>query len=338
MSFDAAKPPSRAAVAVALAALYLIWGSTYLAVKVAVTDFPPLAMIGLRNLLSGLLLAAFAAASAARRRDRLPRLAPGHLVPAMATGFLLILCGNGSVAVAQAAHVDSGVAALVVGAVPIWIALLGVALRRSPGTARENAAKIACVLVGFVGLSLLFTGHAPKPHAAASSLPAAGSWPMVFLALGTLAWAYGSVAGPRWKAHPDMLLATALAMLAGGFQCMVGGLALGEGPLLAAAALHAGPVLALAYLVVFGSVVGFTCYTFLLRHVDPAVVSTYAYVNPLVALALGHWLAGETIAPRTLAAAGLIVAAVVLVTTVPRHLAKRRLQTSANARQTPSPA
>lgn len=289
--------PSRAKVWAGLVTVYLVWGSTYLAIRVGLETIPPFFMSGMRYLSAGAILYAWARLKGAPS----PRLV--HWGAAFVVGASLLLVGNGGVVWAEQ-RISSGLAALFVASEPLWIVVLqslGARGRRPSGRA------IAGVTLGLAGLVLLIgpwnlkTGGV-DPLGAAAVLLAAFSW----------------AAGSLWSRHarlPEVpILATAIQMLAGGVLLTIAGLATGEAARLAPAAVSARSVFALAYLMVFGSLVGYTTYIWLLRVADPSRVSTYAFVNPVVAVFLGWALAGESVTPRMLAAAVIIVAAVVLIT------------------------
>lgn len=276
----------------AFVAVYLIWGSTYLAISVAVKDFPPMFLAGARFLLAGVLVYAWerwrgaAAPVGAQWRD------------AAVVGGLLLLLGNGTVTWAQQ-HVPSGSSALVIASVPIWMVVLGWAFGQ---VERPGPALLAGLVLGFAGIALLLKPGAGGMH------PVGG----VVLLGAAAAWAAGSLYARRSVATSSPMLTNGMQMLAGGLLLMLASLVTGESVSFASVTGRGAWVF--AYLVVFGSLVGFSAYTYLLRRVSPAAASTYAYVNPLVAVFLGWALAGEVVGPRTLVAAAVIVGAVALVT------------------------
>lgn len=292
-------PPSRAQVGLAFAAVYVFWGSTYLAIKIGLESLPPFLMAGSRFVVAGLLLTAFArlrgaAAPTAR-----------HWLSATVVGGLLLLGGNGGVVWAQQT-VPSGLAALIVAAVPLIMAVLD-ALR--PGGARPGPAAVLGLIGGFGGVALLvLSGGAGagrvSPAAAAALLGAC------------LSWAVGSLLA-RSLPLPSPLLAIGLEMIAGGLLQILAGLGLGEAARLDLAAVSARSWAAVAYLVVFGSMGGFVSYVWLLGVRPAAQVATYAYVNPVIAVFLGWVLGGEPLSASALAAAALVVGSVVLVTAAP---------------------
>ncbi len=289
----------------ALSTVYVVWGSTYLALKYALVAMPPFLLVGVRNLIAGIVLAVIAS-GAFRRGIKRP-----HLIAGVANGFFLIVLGNGTVTYAQGQGVPSAVAALVVGLMPAWMAAIGAFSGTRFAKSRiEAAAKVAGIVLGLAGLVLLIGSGKLSPQDA-SPLPAA------LLVLGTFAWAFASVRSKMWPAHPETLAATSLTMLGGAVLAIVVGLGLGEASRFEASQLTTTAVVAFGYLVIFGSVIGFSAFAWLLKNADPALVGTYAYVNPLVALLLGSVIAGEELGPRVLLAAPLILLAVALVSGAP---------------------
>lgn len=293
---------------VALGLVYLIWGSTYLAVRYVVESVPAFTLVASRNLLSG---AALLAIALWRRSEPIRW---GHLKAAFMTGTLLIAFGNGSVALAQEHHVASGTAALVVGAIPLWIGIFSLLERGGRKAAPQQwVLKVLGLGLGFTGLVVLLSTARGTGESGWSQ---AGV--MIFLVVGTLTWAWGSVNGRRWTPHRDSLLATGLAMVAGSVVSFVVGASLGESARFSVSKVDGAVVSAFLYLVVFGSIVGFTCYAWLLENCDHALVGTYAYVNPVIALTLGHWLAGESLSASTLMAGALVLVSIALITLSPR--------------------
>jgi drug/metabolite transporter (DMT)-like permease len=282
-------------VAIALAAVYVIWGSTYLAIRFAIETLPPFLMAAARFLIAGGLLYGWA------RFKGAPRPSLAHWRSAALIGMFLLLCGNGGVVWAEQ-RVDSGLAALLVSTEPLWIVLL-VWLR--PGGGRPGLRVIAGLLLGFAGLLLLV-----KPS------PAGGIDPVgaVVIVLAALSWAWGSLYGQRARLPDSPLLTTGMQMLGGGGLLFLASLATGEPAGFEPSAVSLRSVLALGYLVVCGSLVAFTAYVWLLRVASPVLVSTYAYVNPVVAVLLGWVLADEPLTAGTLVAAAVILSGVALIT------------------------
>ena len=288
----------RAEILLAFAAIYVIWGSTYLAIRFAIETLPPFLMAASRFLVAGPLLYAWARWRGAARPS------PGHWRAAAVVGALLLLGGNGAVVWAEQ-RVPSGVTALLVAMVPLWMVLLDW-LR--PGGVRPTVAVFSGVALGLAGLVLLV---GPEQILGGEHVDHAGA---LALAFGCLTWSIGSVYSRHAPLPASPQLATAMEMVAGGALLLVASLARGEWQQLDAQAISLRSLAALAYLVVFGSLVALTAYVWLLRQTTPARVSTYAYVNPVVAMLLGWALAGEPLTARTLLAAAVIVGGVVLIT------------------------
>ena len=280
-----ARPGSPGAVAAALGALYLIWGSTYLAIRIALEGFPPLLMAGSRFVLAGGLLYA-----AARRRGN-PRPGAAEWRSGALVGSLLC-AANGLVTVSEQ-WVSSSVAAVVVASVPLWAVLAALLWRERP-----TLPEVAGLAVGLAGVVLLQAGGDLRAHPLGAAL----------LLLSTWSWALGSMWSRRLPL-PGGLMAPATEMLAGGTLLLGVGLLRGER---LASLPGARPIAAWAFLALFGSLVAFTAYNFLLRRVRPALATSYAYVNPAVAVGLGA-LAGEAVGPRELAALALILGGVGIV-------------------------
>jgi drug/metabolite transporter (DMT)-like permease len=305
--------PSRLSIAAAFAAVYLVWGSTYLAIRFAIETLPPFLMAGVRFLTAGAILYLWA------RWRGAPAPEPRHWRPAAIVGGFLLLGGNGGVVWAEQ-RVASGLAALLVATVPLWIVLFSAL---GPGGRRPGARVLVGVALGLVGMALLVGPGEIAGGPGADPLGAA------VLVLASVSWAIGSLYSRRAPLPSSPLVATAMEMLAGGALLVLAGLASGEAARLDLAAASPRSLLAFGYLVALGSLVGFTAYVWLLRVAAPARVATYAYVNPVVAVLLGWALAGEPLTPRILVAAAVIVAAVVAITTA---------GTEAQRPQAPAPA
>jgi drug/metabolite transporter (DMT)-like permease len=276
----------------ALWTVYLVWGSTYLAIRVMVETVPPLLGAGARFTVAG---AAMVAVLSVRRRVRPTR---AELLSALAVGILLP-GANAVISVAEQ-EVPSALAALLVASIPLWVILL----RRAAGEP-VPAAGFWAVLVGFAGVALLLRPGEQSGDATVLGLAAC---------VGAAAmWATGSFASPRLQLPRDPLVSTGWQMLLGGLVCVAAGLVLGEAPEVDFAAFSTRSVVALAYLVVFGSWVAFTAYAWLLQNAPISKVSTYAYVNPVVAIVLGWLILDEVITPVTLVGAAIIVVSVALV-------------------------
>ena len=289
--------PSLAKVLTAFAALYVIWGSTYLAILFAIETLPPLLMASVRFLTAGGLMYAFLRL----RGMEAPTLRQWR--SAAIVGGALLMIGNGGVVMSERT-VPSGVAALLVAMVPAWMVLLDW-LR--PGGTRPTAQTLVGLLVGFAGMVLLV-----GPSSLGGGVDMGGA---LLLVVASASWAAGSIYSRRAELPKSPLMATATEMLAGGALLFLAGSLRGELSAVNPEAFSGRSLLALLYLIVFGSLVGFTAYIWLLGVSTPSRVATYAYVNPVVAVFLGWALAGEPITARTLLAAAVIIAAVAVITT-----------------------
>jgi len=286
-------------VLLAFGAVYLIWGSTYLAIRFAIGTIPPLLMAGVRFLIAGSALYAWSRSRGA------PRPTPAQWRAAFVVGGLLLVCGNGAVVTAEQ-WVPSGLTALLVGAVPLWMVLVdwGWGMR-----VRPSGRVAAGLLGGFAGLALLVGA----PGAGTGGLRALfGS---LLVIGGALAWATGSIYSRHAPRPSRPRLWVSMQMLAGGTLLVPLSALVGEWRGFHPASVSLRSMAALAYLVVFGSLVAYTAYIWLLSVSTPARVGTYAYVNPVVALVLGWALAGEPLSFRSVAAAAIIVGSVVVITT-----------------------
>lgn len=288
----------RSHVIAAFAAVYVVWGSTYLAISYAVQTIPPFLMGGTRFLVSGVMLYLWA------RARRTERPTGRHWWDAFVAGVLMLCAGNGAVAWAEA-RVPSGLAALIVAVVPLWMVLLDWI---RPGGTRPSALTIIGVIVGLAGLAILV---GPIDMESKTGVDTIGA---IVLILGSLAWAAGSLYA-RYGSHPDSnALSTAMQMIGGG-----GVLVLTSGSTQELNGFSLSQVSAVSwigwiYLVTFGSLVGFTAYGYLLKAVSPAKASTYAYVNPIVAVVLGWLVAHEPITRSMLIGAAVILGAVAMIT------------------------
>ena len=281
---------SPAAVAVALATVYVVWGSTYLGIRITDRTMPPLLMSSVRFLIAGSLLYAIAARGAPRPTWREWR-------AAAVVGAALLLVGNGGVAWAET-RINSGLAALLVAMMPLWMALLDRVFRAR----RLSALGALGLAIGFGGVFLLV-----RPGGGADAV-AAG-----VLALTTLSWAAGSLYARDAPLPSRPLVSAAMQMLCASPLLAVAGVIGGEASQIHQDTFSTKPLLAFAYLVLVGSLIGFTAYAWLIRNVLTSVVSTYAYVNPVVAVALGAIFLNEAIGATTLLAGAAIVLAVVLI-------------------------
>lgn len=286
----------RLKIALAFLVVYSVWGSTYLAIRVGVRDLPPALLAGVRFVVAGLLILLFA-----RLRGRRIPTNPAHIWPLVVVGFLLLVVANGTVVYAEQ-YIDSGLTALIVATTPLVMAAIE---SRLPGGERIGRRALVGLVVGFAGLVFLV---APRIASGARS----DLRGVLALPIASIAWACGSLYSKRRGVPVPALVATGIEMLAGGLILLAIAVAAGD-----PARAHWTPsaTLALGYLTLFGAGLGFTAYIWLLDHAPPSRVSTYAYVNPVVALVLGWALLGETLTPRVLLSAGVILLGVILVTT-----------------------
>lgn len=300
--------PSKFAILSAFAALYLIWGSTYLAIRFAIDTIPPLLMAGTRFLLAGFIMFAIA------RWQGAPKGSLANWRVALIIGGCLLLGGNGGVTLAEQ-YVSSGLASVMVATVPIYIALLA----WWSGTAPKPSPIVWLGLAGgFVGVAILI---GPALHFSPDEQGHLGIG-MLILLCSSFIWSAGSIYSRKAKSAAPPLLLAGQQMICGGALLTLAGLLAGEHHRFDASRVSLLSIGSFAYLVIIGALVGYTAYIFLLRHCDPSKVATYAYVNPIVAVILGALFAGETLTARALLAAGLIIGSVALVITVQQTTSK----------------
>lgn len=278
----------------ALCAIYLIWGSTYLFIRLMVQTVPPVVGVGVRFFVAGLIMLGLLAGRDGLSRVRVAR---RELASAALVGVLLAAGGNGLVTVAEK-HVPSGLAALLVASVPVWIVVYRTILRD-----RVPAATFAGVLVGLAGLAvLLLAGHRPEGAPLGDCL---------IVVAAALCWALGTLLSPRLPTPADPLVSTGWQMLCAG--AVVLAFAVPAGDLSALGHASAKSLLSLAYLVAVGSIVAFSAYSWLLKNAPVSKVATYAYVNPIVAVLLGWVFLGEDLPATTLLGTAIIVASVATI-------------------------
>ena len=285
----------------AFAAIYIIWGSTYLAIVFAIETLPPFLMAGLRFLLAGTLLYAFA------RLKGAPAPSKVHWRSTFIIGGLLLLIGNGAVVWAEQ-YVASGIAALLVTTEPLWVVALQWA---GKGRNKPGKAVLLGMLIGVIGMLVLV-----NPWETAGSI---ALWPSLIIFVAAGAWALGSLYSNTAPLPTSQVLTTGMQMLCGGALLLAAGTAAGEWQTTQWSEVSQQSWLAFGYLVVFGSLIAFTAYSWLTRVAPPAQVSTYAYVNPVIAVFLGWALAHEEITLQTLVATALLVSAVVIITLKSKH-------------------
>jgi drug/metabolite transporter (DMT)-like permease len=290
--------PSRARILAAFAAVYVVWGSTYLAIRVAIDTMPPFLMAGVRFLVAGGLLYAWARSRGAPAPTR------RQWIAATIVGGFLLLGGNGGVVWAEQ-RVSSGVASLLVATVPLWIVLF----EWTQGGKRPGVGTAAGVVLGLAGLAILVE---PGSLVAGGRIDTVGA---IVLVVASVSWSIGSLYSRSHKSAETPLLGAATQMLMGGALLLVFSLVSGDAMRLDLDSVTVVSTLALLYLIAFGSLVGYTAFIWLLGVTAPSRVATYAYVNPVVAVFLGWLVLNEPVTPRVLVAAGVIVAAVALITT-----------------------
>lgn len=286
----------------AFLAIYIIWGSTYLAIQVGIETLPPFGMAATRFLIAGAILYVWARLRGAPNPTR------RQWAAATLVGAALLLGGNGLVTIAEQS-VPSGLAALLIATEPLWIVIMDW-LR--PGGRRPTAGVAVGLALGFGGLVILFS----PGEALGAGVDMFGA---ALLVAASCSWAAGSLYGRGAPLPRDPLLNTALPMLMGGLLLAGASLATGEPAGFRPELVSLPSLLAWLYLIVFGSLVAFTAYSWLIRNAPASRVSTYAYVNPVIAVGLGWALAGEQITLRTLLAAAIIIAAVILIVTRQTH-------------------
>ncbi|HEX8857436.1 MAG TPA: EamA family transporter [Thermoleophilaceae bacterium] len=280
---------------IALATVYVVWGSTYLGIRVVVKTMPPLLAGGVRFMLAGSIMCA---ALAVKRGRGYLRVSRDELIGAALVGSLLVTGGNGVVMVAEQ-HVASGLAALIMASIPLWVVLF----RRVWGESIQPAV-LAGVAIGFAGVALLV---GPGANGGSSA-----GW-LVVLVGAAFCWALGTFGAGRVEIPRDPLLATGWQMLLGGLLSLAIGLAVGEAADVRFSEFSSDSLWAFAYLVVFGSLVAFTAYTYLLQNVPASKAATYAYVNPVIAVFLGWLILDESITWLVVVAAAVIVSSVAVI-------------------------
>jgi drug/metabolite transporter (DMT)-like permease len=290
--------PTRLQLALAFFCVYTVWGSTYFAIRIAITTIPPFLMAGTRFLVAGSVLYAWARLRGGVRPDRV------QWKNAAIIGSLLLLCGNGAVAWAEQ-RVSSGMTSLLVATMPVWLVLIEVWNGRRPALLQW---------IG-VGIGLLGVGILVVPTDGTSA--AVGPVGALVLTVGTLAWTIGSLFARTARLATPASMASGMQMLCGGTFLLLVSAISGEWSRVEPGAITSASVLALLYLVVFGSLIAFSTYMWLLSAASPAAVGTYAYVNPVVAVLLGVVVGGELLPPMAVVAMLVIVGSVALVSLAP---------------------
>ena len=277
----------------ALWTVYIVWGSTYLAIRVTVETMPPLLAMGVRFLIAGSLMYVFLRI---KRGPEGVRTTGKQRWAAAIVGAALLLGGNGMVALGEQ-HVSSGLASLIIASVPLWVVLLR-KLTREP----VAGATLVSVVVGFMGVALLASSNGSVSRAAALGV--------ALVVLASLSWAGGSFFSNHLPLPADPLLSTTWQMLTGGLALVAAGAVTGEVAEAEISEFSTASILAVVYLILIGSILAFTAYTWLLQNAPISKVTTYAYVNPVVAVFLGWAVLSERVTPTILVGAAIIVASV----------------------------
>jgi drug/metabolite transporter (DMT)-like permease len=285
--------PSRLWMVLAFFAIYVVWGTTYLAIRYAIETIPPLVAVGVRHTTAGLILLAIAWSRGFRPRRE-------HWIAGAILGALFFLVGHGTLHWAEQ-HVSSGLAALLVASEPLWILVLGAAM----GQQRINWKNGLGLLMGLAGVGILTA----REFTTRSSLTIG----VIAVLVGAASWAVGVCVSPRLRLPRDPVGRTAVPLVCGAVMLLLAAKVSGE-----FSAVHWGAVslrswLGLAYLITFGSVIAFTAYTWLLQHCSPTLVATHTFVNPLVAVIVGWLWASEAISVRIVVATAVILGAIVLI-------------------------
>lgn len=308
----------------AFAAVYLIWGSTYLAIKYAIETMPTFLMAGVRFLVAGGILYTIA------------RLSPGYEKPkavhwrtSFIVGALLLGVGNGAVVVGEH-YISSSMTALLIASNPFWMVTLGWLFM---GRGKPNFKVSLGLLIGFVGVAMLILG---RPDASSGG---DSQWiGIVLIVIATIGWAFGSLYGATAPTAKSNILAAGMQMLAGGLILTVVSAIAGEWQRLDINAISTVSWVAFAYLIFIGALVAYTAYSWLMQNASPSAVSTYAYVNPVVAVFLGWAIAGETLSAQMLLGAAVIVVSVMLVTANNRKKPQPKLDIHDSLMPTGKPA
>ncbi|HET6979134.1 MAG TPA: EamA family transporter [Pyrinomonadaceae bacterium] len=293
--------PSRVIVVLCFAAVYILWGSTYLGIRLAIDTLPPFLMAGTRFTLAGTILLLWS-----RLKGERFLLSPAEWRKALVVGALLLLCGNGGVTWAER-YVATSLAALLISTEPLWVVILNWIVTRR----RSNSKVFLGVIIGLVGMTLLVSDGLSRGNGN-SSLSLIGAGVVILSGFG---WAAGSVFSSRRPIGSSTSMASGMQMFAGGGLLLLLALVTGDVGRLNLANTSWTSIGAFFYLLVCGSLVGFTAYSWLLNNVTPAMATTYAYVNPVVAVFLGWLIANEPITTRMLLGAVVIIGSVVLITT-----------------------
>jgi len=282
----------------AFIAIYTIWGTTYLAIRISVETIPPFLMAGTRFLIAGIITFVFLRVRGAPMPTRL------HWRSAVVIGGFLLVGGNGLVTWSEQ-EVPSSMAALVVATVPLWMTLFDWLIYRGQ---RPTKKVTVGLVLGFLGIALLI-GPGQILGTAGISLPV-----LLILLMAPVLWSLGSLYSRQARLPENTFMSTAMEMLAGGILLIIAGLITGEATRLNVAEISTRSLVSTLYLTIFGSIVALTAYVWLLKTVQATRVATYTYVNPVIAIFLGWLILSEAITPLMLVAVGIIILAVILIT------------------------
>lgn len=284
-------------VVVALLSVYIVWGSTYLGIKIAIETFPPFLMAGIRFLIAGVFLYGFVVV----KEKKHPKLIEWRDTTII--GTLLLLGGNGLVVIAEKT-IPSSIAAIVIATVPLWMIVIAWLLKSQT---KPNKSTLIGTFIGFIGVVILmFPSHQEYLRF--------DMFGLLLTLLAAILWSLGSIYSQKAILPTSVMLSTAMQMLSGGLVLIIVATLFGEWQEFHTETLSSRSLLAFAYLVFIGSLVGFSAYVWLLKNVSPYLASTYAFVNPMVALFLGYFFADEVLSMKALIATVLIISAVVIIT------------------------
>ena len=288
----------------AFAVIYLVWGSTYLAIRFAVETIPPFLLAGARFLVAGGIMYAWLLARGEAKVTK------GQLVPCATSGILMLVGGNGLVCWAEQ-FIPSGITALIIGTAPLWIVMVGwIGFKDNAPSGKI----VLGLLLGLVGIGIL-------AEPAGFSGGEINLWGIVAILFACFFWAWGSFLSKSPTMPKSTLLSVALQMLIAGAAMVLISCGLGEPMNMDWSAVSAKSLWSLAYLIVFGAILAYSCYGWLFRNASAVAVSTYAYVNPVVAVILGYWLANEEVTQMTIIGAALILFSILLVSGRKKKLA-----------------
>jgi len=286
----------------AFAAVYIFWGSTYLAIKYAIETLPPFLMAGTRFVIAGGILLVIARFSKDYEKPK-----AAHWKTSFIVGTLLLLFGNGGVVFAEK-YISSSLAALLVATEPFWVVLLSWLWL---GKSRPNLKVVGGLVLGFAGVWLLIGGQPAHETETGSSMQFLSALAII---LAAICWATGSIYGLRAPVPKSAIQTSGMQMFAGGIVLLFVSLISGEMFRFDVSQVSRNSIFGLMYLIIFGSLIAFTAYSWLLKNAQPAMVATYAYINPVIAVFLGWMIASETFTTQMLIGAGIIVSSVALIT------------------------